>query len=231
MKSILIIISIIAASLSTVFAQTSDSINSALINVTVTNFENIPQKGEQIFFENLRTKKIFIGITNAKGEFDILLKGGEKYQIKIKSIGEADDYNTFEIPALEEDELYAPSTLTIQFELPRTFTLDNVEFESGKSTLTKDSYKELKELLDYLKLKDDINIEIAGHTDDVGDDESNMKLSKARAETVRNYLISKGITTNRVIAKGYGETQPIASNTTVEGRQKNRRTEVRINKK
>ena len=231
MKSILIIISIIAASLSTVFGQTSDSINSAVINVTVTNFENIPQKGEQIFFENLRTKKIYKGVTNSKGKFDILLKGGEKYQIKIKSIGEADDYNTFEIPALEEDELYAPSTLTIQFELPRTFTLDNVEFESGKSTLTKDSYIELKELLDYLKLKDDISIEIAGHTDDVGDDESNMKLSKARAETVRNYLISKGITTNRVIAKGYGETQPIASNTTVEGRQKNRRTEVRINKK
>ena len=231
MKSILIIISIITASLSTVFGQTSDSINSAVINVTVTNFENIPQKGEQIFFENLRTKKIYKGVTNSKGKFDILLKGGEKYQIKIKSIGEADDYNTFEIPALEEDELYAPSTLTIQFELPRTFTLDNVEFESGKSTLTKDSYIELKELLDYLKLKDDINIEIAGHTDDVGDDESNMKLSKARAETVRNYLISKGITTNRVIAKGYGETQPIASNTTVDGRQKNRRTEVRINKK
>jgi OmpA-OmpF porin, OOP family len=228
MKSILIIISIIAASLSTVFGQTSDSINSAVINVTVTNFENIPQKGEQIFFENLRTKKIFKGITNSKGKFDILLKGGEKYQIKIKSIGEADDYNTFEIPALEEDELYAPSTLTIQFELPRTFTLDNVEFESGKSTLTKDSYKELKELLDYLKLKDDISIEIAGHTDDVGDDESNLKLSKARAEAVRNYLISKGIAPKRVIAKGYGETQPIASNATVEGRQKNRRTEVRI---
>jgi len=228
MKSILIIISIITASLSTVFGQTSDSINSAVINVTVTNFENIPQKGEQIFFENLRTKKIYKGVTNSKGKFDILLKGGEKYQIKIKSIGEADDYNTFEIPALEEDELYAPSTLTIQFELPRTFTLDNVEFESGKSTLTKDSYIELKELLDYLKLKNDINIEIAGHTDDVGDDESNLKLSKARAETVRNYLISKGITPHRVIAKGYGETQPISSNTTEAGRQKNRRTEVRI---
>lgn len=228
MKSILIIISIVITSISTALGQTSDSINSAVINVTVTNFENIPQKGEQIFFENLRTKKIYKGVTNSKGKFDILLKGGEKYQIKIKSIGEADDYNTFEIPALEEDELYAPSTLTIQFELPRTFTLDNVEFESGKSTLTKDSYIELKELLDYLKLKNDINIEIAGHTDDVGDDESNLKLSKARAETVRNYLISKGITPHRVIAKGYGETQPISSNTTEAGRQKNRRTEVRI---
>lgn len=228
MKSILIIISIVITSISTTLGQTSDSINSAVINVTVTNFENIPQKGEQIFFENLRTKKIYKGVTNSKGKFDIVLKGGEKYQIKIKSIGEADDYNTFEIPALEEDELYAPSTLTIQFELPRTFTLDNVEFESGKSTLTKDSYIELKELLDYLKLKNEINIEIAGHTDDVGDDDSNMKLSKARAEAVRNYLISKGITPHRVIAKGYGETQPISPNTTEAGRQKNRRTEVRI---
>lgn len=215
-------------SVSTFYGQNSDSLNSALITVTVTNFENIPQKGEQIIFENIRTKKIFNGVTNSKGEFEILLKGGETYQIKIKSIGEADDYNTFEIPALEKDELYAPGTLSIQFELPRTFTLDNVEFESGKSTLTKNSYKELNELLDYLKLKEDIIIEIAGHTDDVGDDESNLKLSKARAETVRNYLLSKGIAPKRVVAKGYGETQPIASNGTDEGRQKNRRTEVRI---
>lgn len=55
-----------------------------------------------------------------------------------------------------------------------------------------------------------------------------MNLSKARAEAVRNYLISKGITPHRVIAKGYGETQPISPNTTEAGRQKNRRTEVRI---
>lgn len=215
-------------SVSTFYGQNSDSLNSALITVTVTNFENIPQKGEQIIFENIRTKKIFKGVTNSKGKFEILLKGGETYQIKIKSIGEADDYNTFEIPALEKDELYAPSTLSIQFELPRTFTLDNVEFESGKSTLTKNSYKELNELLDYLKLKEDIIIEIAGHTDDVGDDESNLKLSKARAETVRNYLLSKGIAPKRVVANGYGETQPIASNNSPEGKQKNRRTEVRI---
>jgi OOP family OmpA-OmpF porin len=228
MKSILLIISIFAASLSTLFSQNPDSLNSALITVIVTNFGNIPQKGEQIIFENLKTKKIYKGVTNSKGKFDILLKGGEKYQIKIKSIGEADDYNTFEIPALEKDEYYTSSTLTIQFELPRSFTLDNVEFESGKSTLTKSSYKELNELLEYLKLKNDVIIEIAGHTDDVGDDESNLKLSTARAETVRNYLLSKGIPPKRVIAKGYGETQPIASNNSPEGRQKNRRTEVRI---
>lgn len=210
--------------------QVSDTNNLAPVQVLITNFDNIPQKGEKIIFEGLTSKTVYKGVSDSEGKLDFLLKGGETYLIKIKSIGDADDYNKIEIPALGKDESYLSMTITIQFELPKTFTLDNVEFESGKSTLTKSSYKELKELLEYLKLKDDINIEIAGHTDNVGDEEPNLKLSKARADAVRNYLISKGISSARVIAKGYGESQPIASNSTAEGRQKNRRTEVRINK-
>lgn len=213
---------------SDIHAQKIDTANSALVNVVVTNFKNVPQKGEQILFESVKTKQIFKGISNHKGIFKIYLKGNDTYKIQIKSIGEVEDYNTFEIPALGEGELYTESTLTIQFEHPKTFTLDNVQFETGKASLTKTSYIELNELLEYLKLKEDVVIEIAGHTDDVGDDISNQMLSEARANTVRNYLISKGIATKRVQAKGYGETQPIAPNTTPEGRQKNRRTEVRI---
>ena len=73
-----------------------------------------------------------------------------------------------------------------------------------------------------------MEIEIAGHTDNVGTIESNIKLSKERANSVRNYLIKKGISAKRVIAKGYGETQAVADNLTPQGRKKNRRTEVRI---
>ena len=81
-----------------------------------------------------------------------------------------------------------------------------------------------------------MEIEIAGHTDNIGSEESNMKLSQARAEAVRNYLISKGIKPERITAKGYGDTQPIAYNTNPDGsdnpagRQQNRRTEARITK-
>jgi outer membrane protein OmpA-like peptidoglycan-associated protein len=171
---------------------------------------------------------IYKGITDAKGTFKIYLKGGDTYKVLIKSVGEVDEYNTFEIPPLGEGEFYTESTLTVQFELPQTFTLDNVQFETGKASLTNTSYKELNELTEYLKLKESVVIEIAGHTDDVGEDASNQKLSEARANTVRNYLISKGIAAKRVVAKGYGETQPIAPNSTPEGRQQNRRTEVRI---
>lgn len=224
----LLLLLFLSAIIPGVYAQKIDTANSALVNVVVTNFKNVPQKGEQILFESVKTKQIFKGISNHKGIFKIYLKGNDTYKIQIKSIGEVDEYNTFEIPALGEGELYTESTLTIQFEHPKTFTLDNVQFETGKASLTKTSYKELNELLEYLKLKEDVVIEIAGHTDDVGDDISNQKLSEARANTVRNYLISKGITTKRVQAKGYGETNPIAPNTTPEGRQQNRRTEVRI---
>ena len=81
-----------------------------------------------------------------------------------------------------------------------------------------------------MTLKPQLEIEIAGHTDNVGTAESNMTLSLNRAKSVRNYLISKGIDANRVSIQGYGDTQPIASNDSAEGRQKNRRTVVNITK-
>jgi outer membrane protein OmpA-like peptidoglycan-associated protein len=210
--------------------QQSDSTIKAPVQVVVIDFENRPMEGEQIIFEGLNSKRIYRGVSNYEGKFDILLEGGETYLIKIKGVGEAKDYNRFELPLLGENESYGKTTLTIQFEQPKVFTLDNVEFETGKSSLTQESYSELEELREYMQLKEDLVVEIAGHTDNVGDEESNMRLSEARANTVRNYLISKGISPDRIIAKGYGESQPIAPNSSDEGRQRNRRTEVRVKK-
>jgi outer membrane protein OmpA-like peptidoglycan-associated protein len=80
----------------------------------------------------------------------------------------------------------------------------------------------------YLNRKDDDRIELGGHTDNVGGAVKNMKLSLDRALAVRQYLIDKGIDGNRIVAKGYGLTKPIASNKTAAGRAQNRRTEVKI---
>jgi len=118
--------------------------------------------------------------------------------------------------------------LIIKFELPKKFTLDNVHFDTGKATLRSDSYPELKELIELMKYKKNLIIEIAGHTDNVGSPESNLILSQNRANNVKNYLVNNGIRSDRIDSKGYGETQPIAENITEEGKQKNRRTEVRI---
>ena len=116
----------------------------------------------------------------------------------------------------------------IQFEAPKSFVLDNCTFETGKATLKEEAYRVLDELVEYLKRKDDEKIEIGGHTDNVGKADANMLLSTNRANTVMAYLLTKGISPDRVTSKGYGMTMPIEANTSTEGRAMNRRTEVKI---
>jgi OOP family OmpA-OmpF porin len=98
----------------------------------------------------------------------------------------------------------------------------------GKATLRPESYSELDRLGGLMVQNPKMQIELSGHTDNVGSDDSNMKLSEDRAKTVTEYLITLGIATNRVIAKGYGETKPVTSNDTEDGRQMNRRVEFTI---
>jgi OOP family OmpA-OmpF porin len=202
--------------------------NMVTINVTVTNMDDVIKEGEQIIFESQTTNKQFSGISNSEGKFTIQIPGGDNYLIIIKGFGKEENYSKLNIPELNPGEKYSIYSIKVQFEPPRTITLDNVFFDSGKATLRRESFIELDELYDYMKLKKNLKIEIAGHTDDIGDDAFNLKLSQQRAETVKNYLVKKGISANRIVAKGYGETQPVADNTTEEGRQKNRRTEVRL---
>ena len=110
----------------------------------------------------------------------------------------------------------------------KPITLLNILFESNKSTLQKSSFDELNKLADYLNKNRMTAIEISGHTDNTGNADANLKLSQDRANAVRDYLIKRAIAANRVIAKGYGDTKPVASNDTEEGRSKNRRIEVKM---
>src|SRR5438552_3908640 len=95
------------------------------------------------------------------------------------------------------------------------------------SALQHDSYTILDIVAASLVANPDIKIEIAGHTDNTGSAATNTRLSQARAEAVRAYLASKGVAPDRMIAKGYGPTQPVAPNTTPAGRAQNRRVELR----
>jgi outer membrane protein OmpA-like peptidoglycan-associated protein len=109
--------------------------------------------------------------------------------------------------------------------------LENIFFETGSSELLPASEPELKKLLYTLKTNLSMIIELRGHTDNVGEDAANQQLSQARAKAVFIWLTNKGIQAHRITYKGFGETQPIASNDTDAGRKQNRRTEFYIVKK
>ncbi len=197
----------------------------ALLNVVVTSMKDVPRQGEQIIFVGQKSKKTFSGITDKAGKFSILIPEGDTYSIEYKNFSETVEYNTFEAPSESGKFTY---DLEIKYDPPKTFTLENVFFETGKSILRAESNNALNDLVEVMKLKPGLVIEISGHTDNVGSPESNLKLSLDRANAVKNYLVQHGIAASRITTQGYGDTKPAASNDTDEGKQKNRRTEVKI---
>ena len=104
---------------------------------------------------------------------------------------------------------------------------DNLQFETGKAVIKEESKPSLNELAEYLNTNN-FTLTLIGHTDNVGSDADNLILSKKRAEAVKTYLVSKGISDVRIYTIGKGETEPLVSNETSQGREKNRRVEFII---
>lgn len=107
----------------------------------------------------------------------------------------------------------------------KVFILEGVNFESGKASITTDSYVSLMKVVDIMEAFPETTFEIVGHTDNVGRPEKNKQLSADRAESVKNFLVEKGVSESRMVTRGVGDSEPIAANTTAEGRAKNRRIE------
>ncbi len=184
---------------------------------------------EIVVFRSTLNRREYQGLSDSTGKFTLRLPTGAKYEIYILGFQDSIIYNVLDIPALKENQFVKnPIKVNIQFEPPKSFVLDNCTFETGKATLKPEAYPVLDELVEYLKRKDDERIELGGHTDNVGKPEANMILSTNRAKAVMTYLLTKGIAAERVSAKGYGMTVPIAENDDAEGRAQNRRTEVKI---
>jgi len=110
----------------------------------------------------------------------------------------------------------------------KIINLKNVFFQTGSALLQDQSKYELNELATLLKANANVKVELGGHTDSQGDDSNNQVLSQKRAEAVLNFLRTKGVTTGNMTSRGYGENSPIETNETAEGRQANRRTELKI---
>jgi outer membrane protein OmpA-like peptidoglycan-associated protein len=201
----------------------------APVNVTITDFKENPLPNEIMIFRSKRNEREYQGQTNDIGKFSIRLPAGDAYNLFILGFKDSTSIDSLVIPALSGNKYYKdPFILNYQFLPSKNFILEDCNFDNGKATLQETSFVVLDELVSYLKRKDDDRIELGGHTDNVGSAASNQKLSLDRANTVKDYLVNKGIDPNRVITKGYGSTKPISDNKTATGRAENRRTEVTI---
>jgi outer membrane protein OmpA-like peptidoglycan-associated protein len=179
--------------------------------------------------DNVTGKVIETFTTNsATGKFIITLASGKNYGIAVK----ADKYlfhsENFDIPNGAADNLVNKVIELKNIAIGSKIALRNIFFDTGKSTLRPESNSELDRLLKLMKDVPTLKIEISGHTDNTGSATLNETLSQSRAEAVVAYLTSKGIAANRMVAKGYGASKPIASNNSDDGKQQNRRTEFEI---
>ena len=115
--------------------------------------------------------------------------------------------------------------------VPHTFIFDHLNFQTASTQLTADSEATVTGLSQILKAYPNVHVQLSGHTDNTGAADANQRLSLARADTVRDMLVSSGIAPDRIATNGYGQDRPIAPNNTDEGRARNRRTELTVTQK
>ena len=191
----------------------------------------------RVEFTDLVSGLSYVSSTTKKdGTFLVCLPAGHHYALNVSRKGylfqsehfELDSSASFLQPYELHIELQPVPDSTVAAPTGQPITLKNVFFNTGSAELLPASTTELNALAALLQENTALKIQINGHTDNAGDDNSNLNLSERRAQAVRNYLIGKGITSDRLRSRGFGETKPIAPNDTPEGRGQNRRTEFEV---
>lgn len=187
----------------------------------------------KVSFINLRTgetvREVFSN--KATGKFLLTLPIDEDYAAYVEGKGylfKSLNFSLKNLPPAEKERFYDLEIRLQKIEVGAIIVLNNIFYETAKFDLKDESTVELEKLLRLLKKNPGLKIEVSGHTDNVGSNEDNKVLSQNRAGEVKKYLLAKGIAKDRISAKGYGETQPIASNDDEAGRAQNRRTEFKV---
>jgi len=162
------------------------------------------------------------------GQYMISLPSGVNYGLSVKAANHLFYSANIDLTDSSHYHEIVKNVALQPLEVGSHIALRNIFFDFNKSTLRKESTPELQEIIDLLKKYPTVTVEIAGYTDNKGTDKYNLNLSTARAKSVVTYLQAHGIAAKRLVSKGYGSDNPIASNSTDEGRQLNRRTEFKI---
>jgi outer membrane protein OmpA-like peptidoglycan-associated protein len=216
-----------------------------LLLTQITDFEQIPETDARLVIWNMNDSIGFNKevVSDIDGKNSFTLDQGEKYAIKIFKSDTSFVFGDIEIPKYETGivmnysfqikiirsyQMVPPEFQTISSEKSEVSLELDIHFASNSAVIPENDKTALNELYDRLVKYETMRIELASHTDDVGDDESNMRLSQRRSNSVKQYLVEKGIGEARIAPKGYGEKKPKVPNDSPEGRAQNRRTEVRF---
>lgn len=191
--------------------------------------------GAKIVYERLPDGK-GLGLSQSNpetGEYEIRLPAGELYGLRAETEGNISENQNLDLRDIKFDQ-----TIERDFNLDpigvarvqdnTSILLNNLFFDLEKATLRPESFPELNRIVTLMKENATMQIEIAGHTDTTGSEEYNLNLSKQRANSVAGYLAGKGIDKSRMTVEFFGESKPMVSNETREGRKKNRRVEFKI---
>ncbi len=186
----------------------------------------------QIRYELLPSgKEIGLARSNpTTGEYKITLPAGANYGFRADTKGYIAVNENLDLTKQKTYGEVNKDLELVPIEVGQTIRLNNIFFDFSKSELKEESFSELDRLVDLIKASPEMEVEISGHTDNVGSDAQNKLLSETRAKAVKAYFVEKGIDTKRLKTVGYGRTKPLASNDTEEGRQQNRRVEFTIEK-
>jgi len=174
-------------------------------------------------------KTVFASVADTKGEFLVTIPAERDYALSVEMRGYLFFSENFTMSGkATADEPFFKDVSLHKIQPGQKIILKNIFFATDSFNLKAESKAELQKIVGLLNDNPFISAEISGHTDNAGSDEYNLRLSENRARSVVEYLVSAGIVSTRLIAKGYGELQPIAPNETPEGRAQNRRTELKI---
>jgi outer membrane protein OmpA-like peptidoglycan-associated protein/tetratricopeptide (TPR) repeat protein len=194
-------------------------------------FDRSTHKGlpSSVILTDLATRAVISNLqTDGTGNYLITLPEGKDYAFTVKRRGYLFFSENFALSHDHGDTAYTIDIPLQPLEANATMTLKNIFFDPNKYNLMPESDAELDQIVELMADNPTLKIQINGHTDNSGNAADNITLSENRARAVTTYLIARGIAATRLAAKGWGDTKPVADNSTPEGRARNRRTELTV---